>query len=129
MNNLILLGEFNICGGVSGVLQLIGTILTILKIAIPLIIIILGVIDLAKAITSSAPEEIKKSATGLLWRFIGAVFIFFLPAIVMTMFRILGPWNNLKNDPEVEADYKICYNCIVSPRSTECTSAVQANNV
>ena len=122
MSNLMLLGELTICYDVSEVLQLVGTILTILKIAIPLIIIILGIIDLAKAITSSKPEEIKKSATSLLWRFIGAVFIFFLPAIVMAMFKILGPWKTAED----ETDYKICYNCIVRPNGQDCRQVVDS---
>ena len=121
MNNLILLGEVEICSDLAGVLQLVGIILTILKIAIPLIIIILGIIDLAKAITSSKPEEIKKSATGLLWRFIGAVFIFFLPAIVMAMFKLLGPWHTAED----ETDYAICYNCIVKPNGNGCKDHVK----
>ena len=120
MNNLMLLGEVTICGDLAEVLQLVGTILTILKIAIPLIIIILGIIDLAKAITSSKPEEIKKSATGLLWRFIGAVFIFFLPAIVMAMFKLLGPWHTAED----ETDYAVCYNCIVRPNGADCKQKI-----
>ena len=114
MNNLILLGEVEICSDLAGVLQLVGIILTILKIAIPLIIIILGIIDLAKAITSSKPEEIKKSA-------IGAVFIFFLPAIVMAMFKLLGPWHTAED----ETDYEICYNCIVKPNGNGCKDHVK----
>ena len=121
MGNLMLFGDLTICYDVSEVLQLVGTILTILKIAIPLIIIILGIIDLAKAITSSKPEEIKKSATSLLWRFIGAVFIFFLPAIVMAMFKLLGPWHTAED----ETDYEICYNCIVKPNGNGCKDHVK----
>lgn len=125
MSNLMLFGAVTVCYEVAGVMQLIGTILTVLKIAIPLIIIILGIIDLAKAITSSQPEEIKKSATSLLWRFIGAVLIFFLPNIVMAMFHFLGPW-----EADVDqADYSICYNCIVKPNGKVCANTIATQKV
>ena len=122
MNYFMKMAEFRVCRDSAEILQLVGTVLTILKIAIPLIIIILGIVDLAKAITSSKPEEIKKSATGLLWRFVGAVFIFFLPAIVMTLFKLVGPWN--RQDSDVQADFEVCRGCIVRPRGEACSGAV-----
>ena len=40
----MLMAEFRVCRESAEILQLVGTVLTILKIAIPLIIIILGIV-------------------------------------------------------------------------------------
>ena len=108
MSNLL---AINICANAREILSLVGVILTVFKIAIPIIIIAIGMFDLGKAALSSKPEEIKKQATSLLWRFVGGVFIFFLPSIIMLLFRLIGPWGPV----EQQTDYPICYSCVVHP--------------
>lgn len=112
MGNLTLLGAIDtFCYDTSEILQLVGWVVTIIKIGIPLIIIILGLIDLGKAAVSSKPEEIKKTATSLIWRIVGGIAIFFVPTIIMLVFRIVNGFNTV----EQKTDFNICYDCIVSP--------------
>ena len=108
---MINLLTINICSNAKDILSLVGIILTVFKIAIPIIIIAIGMVDLGKAALSSKPEEIKKQATSLLWRFVGGVFIFFLPSLVMLLFKLIGPWGPV----EAQTDYNICYSCVVHP--------------
>ena len=108
MGNLL---AINICSNAKDILSLVGIILTVFKIGIPLIIIAIGMVDLGKAALSSKPEDIKKQAASLLWRFVGGVFIFFLPSIVMLLFKLIGPWGAVQG----QTDYKICYACVVHP--------------
>lgn len=125
MSNLLLLGATNanhFCNDASEILKIVGWVLTIFKIAIPLIIIGLGLIDLGKAAISSKPEEIKKSATGLIWRFVGGIVIFFIPVIVMLVFGFVGGFNSITTDAE-KSDWPVCYGCVTAPWGKDCTGA------
>lgn len=121
MSNLLLIGAglSNFCGKASEILGIVGWVLTVIKIAIPLIIIGLGLIDLGKAAISSKPEEIKKTATGLIWRFVGGIVIFFIPTIVMLVFSLIGgKFDEIASTTETkQTDFNICYKCITSPWS------------
>lgn len=119
MNGLLIMdGIDNFCGDAYQILQLVGWALTIFKIAIPLIIIALGLIDLGKAAVSSKPEEIKKCATSLLYRLVGGIAIFFIPSLVMLGFKLVSGWGTIKD----QVNWDICYNCVVNPWSTECNN-------
>lgn len=114
-NGLLLMeGIKGFCSNTHQLLSIIGWILTIFKIAIPIIIIILGLIDLGKAAVSSKPEEIKKSANSLLYRLIGGVAIFFVPMVIMTAFGWVSGWSSTKNALG-EGEWEKCYTCIVAP--------------
>ena len=104
-------GLTTFCRDAHEILSLVGVILTIFKIAIPVIIIAIGMVDLGRAAVSSKPEEIKKQATSLLWRFVGGVFIFFLPSLIMLLFKLIGPWDKVSK----QTDYPVCYSCVVHP--------------
>lgn len=121
MSSLLLLGDqTTFCFEAQPILSIVGWILTIFKIAIPLIIIIIGMFDLGKAAVSSKPEEIKKSVTSLVWRFVGGVAIFFIPSIVMLAFGFVSGFSKAQ-DQLGEANWKSCYSCIVRPWNAECT--------
>ena len=98
------------CRGTISVWKLVGRILTIFKIVIPIIIIILGMIDLGKAVMSSKPEEISKNAKSLLFRIIAGIVIFFVPTLVSFIFTVVDDFND-----DVNADYEVCAKCITKP--------------
>jgi len=86
-----------------------GRILMVLKIAIPVIIIFLGSIDLGKAITSNDDDAIKKSTATLIRRTILGVLIFFLPTIVNIIFSLVpGARSSI---------VRTCYACLYRPNS------------
>ncbi len=101
------------CADTWSIWKLIGDILTIFKIVIPVIIIIMGAIDLGKAVVSSDEKEIKKATSSLMRRFIAGIIIFFIPTIVNVVFNILD------NFGEVRSDYTICSSCVASPSGCE----------
>lgn len=125
MDALILFGEqTEFCTGTSEILSLVGWALTVFKIVIPLIIIALGLFDLGKAAVSSKPEEIKKSATSLVYRLIGGILIFFVPTIIMLVFGFVGRFNDATAADKTKVDFDKCYACIVSPWNDTCKTAV-----
>lgn len=107
-----------ICSGeMAEIWQFIGYVLYVFKIAIPLLLIIFGMIDLGKAVIASDDKEIKNATTKLMKRAIAAVVIFFIPNLVSFIFSIVGGFNQVKNT------YNSCKECILSPKT--CVTAAQ----
>lgn len=121
MSSLMLLGKgaATFCADTHQLLGIVGWALTIFKIIIPLVIIGLGLLDLGKAAVSSKPEEIKKTATGLLWRLVGGIVIFFIPTLIMLAFGFVNKFS----DATAQMDFNVCYKCITAPWAIECTGA------
>ena len=74
--------DINFCAQMEPVLKILGIIITIFKIVIPIVLIVLGMLDMGKAVTSGKEDEIKKSAMTFMRRAIAAIIIFFIPSIV-----------------------------------------------
>ena len=70
------------CSGTEGLFKLLGIAIIIIKIAIPIILIVFGMLDMGKAVTSGKDEDIKKQLGSFLRRAIAAVLVFFVPTIV-----------------------------------------------
>ena len=102
--------ELNFCGRTAPIWQFIGYFLFALKIVVPLLIIVLGIVDFAKAIASSDDKAISKAAKSLLMRIIAAICIFFIPTIVSFVINLV--------DGTLGANYEICANCISNPGGT-----------
>lgn len=75
--------------------SLINEILMYPKIIVPILVIGLGTLDLAKAVIASKEDEMKKAQTTFIKRLIIGVVIFFVPTIIdLLMFivdTVLGP--------------------------------------
>lgn len=109
----------NFCAETSNIWRTVGYFLLIFKIIIPIILIILGMLDLGKAVISSDDKAISKSAKSLLIRVIAAVAIFFVPTIVAFVIRLV--------DTSVDDRYDVCASCISNPGGDTCTDAYTAN--
>ena len=59
-------------------INFIANIIGIIKIFVPLLIIIMGSIDFAKAVMSQKEDEIKKSQTNFIQKLIAGVAVFFV---------------------------------------------------
>lgn len=101
------LGEF--CGATKEVLTYVGWALTIVKVAIPLIIIAYGIMDLGKAVTASKEEETKAAAKRLLYRAIAGVAIFFVPSIILWLFGTIGDFEKASDG------WSTCKSAILTP--------------
>lgn len=114
------------CNDTANIWQLVGYILLVVKIVIPILLIIFGMIDLGKAVTSNKEDEIKKSTKSLVRRAIAAVVIFFIPTLVGFIMGLI------KDYTDHEKMYRICLKCVKNPTSEECqrnaTRAWNKNN-
>lgn len=105
------------CAETANVWQVLGYIVMIIKIVIPLLLIIMGMVDLGKAVISSDDKAINKSVTTLIKRFIAAVLVFFIPTIVSALFNAVTRLTD-------NTDYNICVQCITNANG-ECDNYAQ----
>ena len=76
--------------GVKTIFTILGFGVTAIKIVIPVILIILGMLDMGKAVTSGKDDEIKKQMIVFLKRAIAAIVVFFIPSIVGLIMQIIN---------------------------------------
>ena len=98
------------CHGLLPIFKVIRKgIFPIIWIGIPIVLILMGTIDLGKAVVASKSDEIKNAAKSLMFRAIAGVFIFFIPTLVGFIFTLVDDWGDYKGE------YEICATCISSP--------------
>lgn len=105
---MILAVEF--CTSTKPIWGVVGYIINFLKIAIPIIIILLATLDLGKAVMAGKEDEIKSAQKMLIKRLIYGVAIFFVTTIVQLVFSLVG--ENIKT-----GDSGVCFSCISKPSS------------
>lgn len=70
---------------------LTSAVVSIIQWVIPVVLIVLGMIDLGKAVTSNDEKQMKEAQKTLIKRVIYAVLVLFIVAIVRFVFSALAP--------------------------------------
>ncbi len=88
----------------------------VFQIAIPIILVVLGMIDLGKAVTSNDEKQMKEAQKTLIKRVIYAILIFFIVALVKFVFGLLA---DASKDGEGQSSNKsgsasACINCFLN---------------
>jgi hypothetical protein len=79
------------CNGLLPIVQFIRKgLFPIIQIGIPILLIVMGTIDLGKAVMSSDDKEIKGATGKLIKRAIAAVAVFFVATIVSLLMGMFG---------------------------------------
>lgn len=78
-----------VCGIPAGLALMIHDIYNLLKICVPIVIIIMGMIDLLKAVASQKEEEMKKGWDALIKRVMYGALVFFVFFLVQFIVSIL----------------------------------------
>lgn len=98
------------CGNVTNIPakipELTSYAMTIIQIAVPVIFVIVGSLDLFKGLTSQKEDEIKKGQQAFVKRLIIAVLIFFIVVIVKLVISVVAEGSN--------ADIVECMDCFLS---------------
>ena len=99
------------CGGFSEfpvpVANLISMIINIVKIIVPVVLIVMGLLDFTKAVMAQKEDEMKKAQMTFVKRLISGVLVFFVVAIVQFVFGVLS-------DASGEGTYMECISCFVN---------------
>lgn len=106
------MGPESICGSLGPVLRIVGILIWGIKVVVPIILIVVGMMDLAKAVTEKSDDKIKEAQNKLIKKAIAAVLVFLVITIVGVLMTLIG-----------DDSYKKCVKCINSP--FECDTATQ----
>lgn len=100
----------NFCAedNVMKAIRVIGYILLIARVAVPIIIIAMGTLDLYKAVMSGGSDTLVKQGKALLFRVVIGILIFVLPSLINWVIT------SLSEDPQGNAQ---CFNCLLDPAS------------
>jgi len=94
------------CGTLWPIISLVKNgIIPLVQIGIPIILIILGMLDLGKAVVASKEDEIKKGQHTFIKRVITAVIVFFVIQIVQLLVSFVS-----NRDQNISR----CFNCFVN---------------
>lgn len=109
----VLMNSEYTCGGTNLIFSgtfpyLVSTIVTIIKIAVPILLIIFGMLDLGKAVVAAKEDEIKKGQQTFIKRAIAAVIVFFVIQVVQIIVRFVSG-----NDQNISG----CFNCFINGNS------------
>lgn len=122
MNNLFMLANVT-CGGITidgMVPAFTSAVVNIIKILIPIILIIFGILDLAKAVTGNDEKVMKEAQSKLIKRIIYAVIVFFVVALVQFVFGVLGKASGAEDG----SGFTTCVDCFIN---NSCTAGSQVN--
>lgn len=109
----VLMNSEYTCGGTNLVFSgtfpyMVSTLITVIKIAVPVLLIIFGMLDLGKAVVAAKEDEIKKGQQTFIKRAIAAVIVFFVIQIVQIIIRFVSG-----NDQNVAN----CFNCFINGKA------------
>lgn len=91
------------CAGIGPVVALIKNgVFPIIQIGIPILLILMGTIDLGKAVMSNDDKEIKGATGKLIKRAIMAVAVFFVVVLVNLVFSWLAPAKKAEGGGQIQ---------------------------
>ena len=97
------------CGGLEPIVQFIKNgVFPVIQIGIPILLILMGTIDLGKAVIANDDKEIKGATGKLVKRAIMAVAVFF----VVTLVRVVFGWL-AKTDLGEQSSWWDCWDSVV----------------
>ena len=85
---------------------IIKTIVTVIKIAVPILLVVFGMLDLGKSVIAQKDEEIKKGQKTFFKRCLAAAIVFFLVIIVQFIINLVAG-----ND---KSEITQCLNCLLN---------------
>ena len=97
--------------------NIVSLIVTLIKIGVPVLLIIFGMLDLGKAVMAQKEDEIKKSQQTFLKRLLSAALVFFVVMIVQVIFNLVA---------SKETNVWNCISCLINGVSTETADAYDA---
>lgn len=107
-------GIEDMCDDLAPVLRLVGVVIKGIKIVVPIILIIVGMIDMAKAVTEKSEDKIKDAQNKLIKKAIAAVIVFLVATFVSVIMTLVAA-----------DEYKQCMECVDHPFGNECKGLLQ----
>lgn len=93
-------------------------IITLIKIAVPVVLVIFGMLDLAKGVIASKEDEIKKGQQTFIKRLIAGVIVFFMVSITQLVISLI--------DKESNGQFWECANKIMNGQTSQTVKKVKS---
>ncbi len=108
MANLFQIAAIDSCGGLLPIVRVIKKgLFPLVQLGIPIVLIILGTIDLGKAVIASDEKEVKAAQSRLIKRFIYAALVFFIVTLVSVLMHVVATGDAQDSDTE---SWRTCWN-------------------
>lgn len=107
MNNVHAAADFCTDEGVKRVMYMAYIVITACKIIVPIILVVMGTIDIARAVIAQDDGALKKQAMTFAKRCIAGVLVFFVPSITLAIFNLVDGFS------ETKSKYENCVTCIL----------------
>jgi len=95
-------------------------IITLIKIAVPVVLVIFGMLDLAKGVMASKEDEIKKGQQTFIKRLLAGVIVFFMFSITQLVISLI--------DKESNGQFWECANKIMNGETTQTVKKVKTQD-
>lgn len=108
--------DLNFCAanGVKLALQIIGYAIFVVKIVIPIVLIVYGTIDIAKAVID-AKDGLQKNLIQFAKHSIAAILIFMAPGLINGIFNLVIDGYQTSTNTSGKNGYKDCFTCLFNP--------------
>ena len=101
--------------GLKPLFGLVNLVINAIMIGVPIVLIVLGMIDLGKAVIASKEDEVKKATKAFGKRFLYAVGVFAVVWLVTFVFDTVSQATDSEIDPN-QANWRACWNEIRSSK-------------
>ena len=106
---------------IMAVFRLLGILLIIIKVVVPIILIVYGMIDLFNVVVEGKEDSVKNNVSKFIRRLLIGGLVFFAPTIILGIFELVDGWAEIKDD-----GFGPCITCMLDPST--CSNAKIANN-
>lgn len=108
IKNLLYLLDYIYRGKEMNAVYIIGVALLVIRIVVPILLILIGSIDLVKALIENDSKQIKNVVLSLITKVVISIIIFILPLLLLLILKLTNKYS----------DVELYYTCLLSP--TKC---------
>lgn len=108
MEFIYLLADANvekICSTLTPIMTIVGYLVYAIKIIVPVLLLVMGMFELATAITEKKDDKIKEATSRLIRKVVAAVCVYLVPTIVGMIINLIDP----------NVGWKDCAKCVFTP--------------
>ena len=109
------------CQTLKPFLDIVGYVVIIVKIVIPILLIVFGMLDVGKSVIASKPDEVNKNLKSFAMRCVAAVLIFFIPSIVSVLINAVaqtGGSDATGSNADANKNWLACWQYVLNPNSS-----------
>lgn len=101
MLNFLELSNSTLCDGIlipNQLFNLVSTIIKLIKIAVPVLLIIFGMVDFAKSVMAKSEDDVKKYRKNFISRLVSAIVVFLIVFVVQLAVNLISSVEDTTNE-------------------------------